>query len=89
MVLFTCATETSHIQTQNYSTRVQAPALTNSQAGVYFNHEKDTNPVGRVASDDKNKRTKLLNCKIYKNIGTINVRTIRNEEKKLLSWNTT
>ena len=75
------------MQTRNSSNRVKAPDLTNPKVQVYFNHEKDDgvalNPVGRVTFDDKSKRIKFLNCKTYKNIGTINVRTLRIEGKKV------
>ena len=40
------------------------------------------NPQGRETSDSSNRRDKLLSCRQYMNIATMNVRTIKSDSKK-------
>eukprot|EP00106_Octopus_bimaculoides_P008133 XP_014775575.1 PREDICTED: uncharacterized protein LOC106872914 [Octopus bimaculoides] len=80
-----CMTETPmnpHIN----STRVRAPVsdILDVQASC-IKTDKGTslNPTGRQVADSKNRGIKLMNSKKYLQIGTLNVRTLKEKEKRL------
>ena len=55
-----------------------------SQTHCQMNDGASLNPVGReVPESGKGKGNKLFSCKAYKHVGTLNVRTLRQKEKRI------
>ena len=76
------------MNTRQHSIRVKAPANTlpeiHATPCVRTNEGASSNPKGREASENnKNKGNKLLSCKNYIHIATLNVRTVRTPDKLL------